>query len=69
MLPVTPDPNPFITTCEEDEEGNLVLIFPDLLLESQGWHEGTVLEISAEYGKIVLREVSPSENIEVVNGN
>ncbi len=47
----------FITTCSEDEDGNLILNFPDELLEAMGWTEGTVLDISAVPGRIVLREV------------
>jgi hypothetical protein len=61
MLSATPDPNPFITVCEEDENGNLILEIPDLLLEAQGWKEGTVLDITAEFGTILLREVVPTE--------
>jgi hypothetical protein len=51
----------FITQCEEDEEGNLVLNFPDELLEAMGWGEGTCLDISAVGGRIVLREVCEDE--------
>jgi hypothetical protein len=47
----------FITQCEEDEDGNLALNFPDELLETMGWTEGTVLDIQALPGRIVLREV------------
>jgi hypothetical protein len=52
-----PDQPQFITECETDEEGNLILTFPDELLESMGWKEGTVLDISALPGAITLREV------------
>ena len=51
------DSTKFITTCEEDEEGNLIINFPDLLLEAMGWKEGTCLDIDATGGGIVLREV------------
>lgn len=47
----------FITTCEEDENGDLVLNFPEELLEAMGWKEGTTLDISTLPGTIVLREV------------
>jgi bifunctional DNA-binding transcriptional regulator/antitoxin component of YhaV-PrlF toxin-antitoxin module len=50
----------FITTCEEDEEGNLILPFPDELLEAMGWGEGTALDISVIGERIVLREVERS---------
>jgi bifunctional DNA-binding transcriptional regulator/antitoxin component of YhaV-PrlF toxin-antitoxin module len=62
-------PNSHITVCEEDENGSLILEIPDQLLEAQGWKEGTVLDITAENGAILLREVPPSENLIVVNGN
>ena len=46
----------FITTCEEDEDGNLAITFPDELLEAMGWHEGTVLDINVIAGQISIRE-------------
>jgi len=55
----------FITQCEEDEEGNLVLNFPDELLEAMGWGEGTVLDIDVIGNGIVLREVEQSDSEEI----
>ena len=52
----------FITQCEEDEEGNLVLNFPDELLEAMGWGEGTVLDIDVIGDRIVLREVRQTDS-------
>ena len=51
----------FITTCSEDEEGNVILDIPEELLETMGWGEGTILDISALPGTIVLREVQTSD--------
>ena len=51
----------FITSCSEDEEGNVILDIPEELLEALGWGEGTNLDISALPGTIVLREVQPSD--------
>jgi hypothetical protein len=51
------EPTHFITTCSEDEDGNVVLDIPEELLEALGWGEGTNLDISALPGTIVLREV------------
>ena len=51
----------YITTCSEDEEGNVILDIPEELLEALGWGEGTNLDISALPGTIVLREVQPSD--------
>ena len=50
----------FITTCEEDENGNLVFEIPEELLEAMGWGDQTVLDISTLPGTIVLREVKNS---------
>ena len=47
----------FITTCTEDEDGNVILDIPEELLESMGWGEGTVLDITALPGRLSLREV------------
>ena len=47
----------FITQCETDDEGNLILPFPEELLEAMGWKEGTTLDIGVLPGTIVLREV------------
>ena len=51
----------YITTCSEDEEGNVVLDIPEELLEALGWGEGTVLDISALPGSILLRKVEPAD--------
>jgi bifunctional DNA-binding transcriptional regulator/antitoxin component of YhaV-PrlF toxin-antitoxin module len=54
------EPTPFITTCSEDEDGNVVLDIPEELLEALGWGEGTQLDISALANSIVLRKVEPA---------
>jgi len=55
----------FITECSEDEEGNLILNFPDELLEAMGWGEGTTLDISVVGERIVLTKVERSDSDEV----
>ena len=52
----------FVTECSEDEEGNLVINFPDELLEAMGWGEDTVLDISVVGERIVLTEVKRSDS-------
>jgi hypothetical protein len=64
----TPVPNSYITVCDEDENGSLILEIPDQLLESMGWKEGTVLDITAEAGAILLREIPPDECV-VIRGD
>ena len=56
----------FVTTCEEDEEGNLVLPFPEELLEAMGWSEGTVLDLDVIGNRLVIREVVRSDCEETV---
>ena len=51
----------FVTTCSEDEDGNVVLDIPEALLETLGWGEGTLLDISTVANSIVLRKVEPSD--------
>ena len=50
------DPSKFITTCEETEDGDLAITFPDELLEALGWSEGTDLEFDISFGKLIIRE-------------
>ena len=57
-------PTSFITTCSEDEEGNVILDIPEELLETLGWGEGTILDISALPNSIVLRKVEPANSPE-----
>jgi antitoxin component of MazEF toxin-antitoxin module len=59
-MPGTESPS-FITTCSEDEDGNLILDFPNELLEAMGWAEGTMLDISVLGDRLVLREVERSD--------
>jgi antitoxin component of MazEF toxin-antitoxin module len=55
----------FITTCDEDEDGNLVLPFPEELLEALGWTEGTTLDFDIVGDRLVIREVERSDSDEV----
>lgn len=47
----------FTTYCTEDEDGNLVLPFPEELLEALGWHEGTTLDFDILGDRLIIREV------------
>ena len=51
----------FVTTCSEDEDGNVILDIPEELLETLGWGEGTNLDISTLANSIVLRKVESSD--------
>jgi hypothetical protein len=55
----------FITQCSEDEDGNLLLEFPDELLEAMEWGDGTVLDISVIGERIVLTKVERSDSDEI----
>ena len=54
------EPTSFITTCSEDEDGAIILDIPEELLETLGWGEGTLLDISTLANSIVLRKVEPA---------
>ena len=47
----------FVTTCGEDEDGNLILNFPEELLEALGWSEGTTLDLDILGDRLIIREV------------
>jgi hypothetical protein len=47
----------FVTTCEEDEDGNLILPFPEELLNSMGWGDGTNLDLDIIGDRLIIREV------------
>ena len=44
--------------CEEDEEGNIVLTFPDQLLDALEWGEGDELDVQIVGDGIVFRKVA-----------
>jgi len=54
----------FITTCEEDENGDLVLAFPEELLDAMGWGDGTFLDIDVLGDRVIIREVRPDTSEE-----
>lgn len=45
------------TTLSTDENGDLVLDFPDELLQTVGWGEGDTLGIESFAGRIILRKL------------
>ena len=47
----------FVATCDEDEDGNLIIPFPEELLEALGWTEGTTLDFDVLGSRLVIREV------------
>jgi hypothetical protein len=55
----------FITHCEEDEDGNLVLNFPEELLDAMGWGEGTFLDIDVLGDRLIIREVVADDLAEI----
>jgi antitoxin component of MazEF toxin-antitoxin module len=55
----------FVTTCEETEDGDLAILFPEELLEALGWSEGTTLDFDLVGDRLVIREVERSDLDEV----
>jgi len=52
--------SPLYSTCEEDENGDLLVQIPESILVKMGWKENTELEISHSDGNILLRESKKS---------
>jgi len=44
----------FVATVEEDENGDLIIPFPDKFMEQTGWLEGDDLEFTTEDNSIIL---------------
>ena len=55
----------YVTTCTEDEEGNVILEFPEELLDAMGWGEGTLLDIGTIGDRITIREIKSDDPDEV----
>ena len=53
----------FVTTCDEDEDGNLILNFPEELLEALGWTEGTTLDLDILGDRLIISEVVPVPDV------
>ena len=51
----------FITNCEEDENGNLAITFPEELLEALGWAEGTTLDFAIIGNRLIVQAVVGSD--------
>lgn len=56
MLETTPG---ITTTLQTDEDDNLVLEFPNEILEAVGWKEGDTLDIQVFAGRVVFSKVAP----------
>lgn len=60
-----PNSTTFTTKCDTDEHGNLVLEFPDELLDAMGWKEGTELEFDLLPDTLIMREVRQDNTAKV----
>ena len=54
------EPKSWTVKLEEDENGDLILPFPDDLLTDLGWAEGTVLEWDIIDGQVHIKEKKES---------
>jgi len=55
---MTTETNSFVSTVEEDENGDAIIPFPEGFLERLGWLDGDELEYHTEGSDIVLINVS-----------
>lgn len=56
-----PEWSGIVTQLETDENDNLVLPFPDELLDVLGWKEGDTLNIDIFAGRIIFQKVEPED--------
>lgn len=47
----------FMVRCQASDEGDLIIPFPQLILDYLRWKEGDLLEVSIEEGKLVIAKV------------
>jgi hypothetical protein len=52
-----PENSGFLTTLETDENDNLILDFPNELLELLDWEKGDLLSIDTFAGRIIFSKV------------
>lgn len=52
-----PQSTVYVTQCEEDDDGNIILTFPDELLDTLDWKEGDELEFDVLCDQITMRRV------------
>ena len=55
--PETTENTQLTTKLSSDENGNLILDFPDELLQAVNWKEGDVLGIELFAGRVIFRKV------------
>ena len=55
--PETTENTQLTTKLSSDENGNLILDFPDELLQAVNWKEGDVLGIEIFAGRVIFRKV------------
>jgi len=48
--------------CDEDEDGNLILPFPEELLDALGWTEGTTLDFNIVGNRLIIQKVIPTDD-------
>lgn len=57
MPSTEPQSTVYVTHCEEDADGNIILTFPDELLDTLDWKEGDELEFDVLSDQITMRRV------------
>jgi len=57
----------YILEVQEDENGELLITFPDELTEELGWQEGDLLDWDVRGNGIILSKVNDAAGYEVVD--
>lgn len=58
----------YVLDLQEDENGDVFIVFPEELMEGLDWHEGDLLNWDLRGNGIVLTKVNDPSDYEVIEG-
>jgi bifunctional DNA-binding transcriptional regulator/antitoxin component of YhaV-PrlF toxin-antitoxin module len=56
----------YILEIQEDEDGELFLVFPEEIIEELGWKEGDILEWNLKGDGVILSKLNEGSGYEVI---
>jgi len=56
----------YILEVQEDDNGELFIVFPEDIIETLGWQEGDILEWKLKGNGVILSKLNDSAGYEVI---